>query len=339
MGLQDELNYHADLYADTIENFDRLYQSGQIGDEDYLAMKANAFEEYQERIADASDVDAEDFEILDDMLGVDDYDYEDDYAYYSDGYDDDYVAEFSVGNDFGVALLELGEAAGYEDLEDYAEDLAEATGNNFEDILDLITGEAVPDDELALGISDIFGLDDDLAADLLIAGADARGEDLEDYFDFDDEDDYYDDDDEDYSDYEDEETAEASYRLAEIEEELAEFKYTSTIKDALDTLMLEAADLVDEGMMPPSTFDILFSSFDLDSDRIAAFSATCNANDVDPATELYALEKIVDIFRRMPPTVDFGYMVEEEFISDEEAAIEDEIDAIAHNFVHSYRTE
>jgi hypothetical protein len=326
MGLQEELQYHSALYSDTIENFDRMYNAGQIGDAEYLALKANAFEEYQERIASASDVDAEDFELLDELDG--NYDYEDDLvASYSDDYD---VAEFSVGNTFGVALLELGEAAGYEELEDYAYDLAEATGNDVEDIIDLISGEAVPDDELALGISDIFGLDDDLTADLLIAGIDARGDDIEDYLDLAD--------DEDEDDYEEDIVSEASYRLAEIEEELAEFKYSSTIKDALDTLMLEAANLVDEGMMPPSTFDILFSSFELDSDRIAAFSATCNANEVDPATELYALEKIVDIFRRMPPTVDFGYMVQEEFISDEEAAVENEMDAIAQNFVQAYRT-
>lgn len=332
MNLQEILKYQANLYAETINNFDKMYDGGRINDEEYNALKTNAFLEYQARLAEISDIEEED---IDSLLEEDD-EYEDEEALATYSEDNEDIAEFSVGNRFGAALLELGQAAGYEELEDYVEDLAEATGNDEDDIYDLVTGEAVPDDELALGISELFELDEDLTADLLVAGIEARGEDIEDYLDLDDEDE-----EEEYDDANDDTVAEeapsteAEYRLAEVEDELAEFKYNSTIKDALDQLMYEAADLVDAGYMPPSTFETLFSSFELDSDRIAAFSQTCEANEVSPATELYALEKIVDIFRRMPPTVDFGYMVEEDYVSNDELEEEAEMAAIAENYVRN----
>jgi hypothetical protein len=307
--MNEVIQYHTELFNETISNFEKMFDAGQIDEQEYNQLLTNAYLELQERIADELGIEEEDVE---ELVG----------ANYSDEYE---AAEFSVGNRFGAALIELGEASGYDDLEDYCEDLAEATGNSPDDIFGLITGEYVPDNDLVLQLNEIFELPEEYQADLLIAGIESRGEDVDDYLD--DEDEYEDDEDE----YE-----EASYsRVNELEEEMANFKYESIVKDSLAELTQKAYELVDSGHMPPIIAETLIGNFSLDSDRIAAFSTVCNRNGVDAETELYAMAKTLEIFERMP-TVNFGYYVNEEY-DEKEMEEEEELEDIAINYVKNLR--
>ena len=87
--------------------------------------------------------------------------------------------------------------------------------------------------------------------------------------------------------------------------------------------------------MPPIAAETLIGNFSLDSDRMAAFSTVCARNAVDPATELYAMEKALEIFERMP-AIEFGYYAEDEY-SDEEIEEEEDLDNIAANYVKNLR--
>lgn len=310
-----DLNYHTQLFEETISNFEKMLNEGQINEEEYNSLVTNAYLELQERLAEEIGVEEEDVE---EALA----------ATYSDDYES---AEFSVGNRFGAALLELGDVNGYTDLEDYIEDLAQITDNSPEDIFDLITGDAVPDNELVLALNEIFELPENYQADLLLAGIEARGEDINDYL-TDDEDE------EDYEDDEDDEDEENYSRLYELENEIANFQYENLVKDKLAELTEKAYYLVDSGYMPPVVAEKIVGNFNLSSDRIAAFSAVCNYNNVDPEKELYFMEKTLELFETMPQ-VNFGYYADEEYYTDEELEEEEDLYDIAENYVKEYRKQ
>lgn len=311
--MNEEIQYHTKLFNETIENFEKMLNAGQIDEKEYNQLLTSAYLELQERIADELGIEEQDVE---ELVG----------ANYSNDYDS---ANFSVGNRFGAALLELGEASGYEDLEDYCEDLADATGNKAEDFFNLITGDAVPDNELVLQLNQLFELSDEYQADLLIAGIEARGEDINDYLDEEDED-------EDKENEEDEDEEDASYsRVSSLENEIAEFKYQSIVKDQLAEITEKAYHLVEAGLMPPVIAETIIGNFSLDSDRIAAFSIVCDRNGVDAETELYAMKKIVEVFEHMPQ-VSFGYYANEEY-NQEEIDEEKDLQIIASNYVKNLR--
>lgn len=313
--MNEEIQYHTDLFNQTIDNFEKMYNEGQIDEDEYNTLLTNAYLELQERIANELGIEEEDVEELLE-------------ASYSDNYES---AEFSVGNRFGAALIELGEEAGYDDLENYCEDLADATGNDASDIFDLIIGESVPDNELVLRLNELFNLPEEYQADLLIAGIEARGEDIEDYLDSDDEE--YEDE---YEDEDEDEYEEASYsRVNELENKIAEFEYNSIVKDSLNELEQKAYYLVECGKMPPVVAEKLIGNFSSDNDKIAAFSTVCSYNNVDATTELHAMQKILEIFEFMPE-VNFGYYADE-YLDDEEIEEEEELYDIAANYVKNLR--
>lgn len=307
-----DLQYEIELYEDLLDNYVRMFEAGQIDEDEFEQLKAAAYVELQERLADASEIDED---ALDAVLG-DDEEYEDEDAEYS--YGD--LAEFSAGSAYGSALLELAEAAGYDDLEAFVEDVADVTGNDPSDIFDLVTGEAIPDDNFSVALAEALGLDEDLTADLLVLGIEERGEDIEDYLD-----------DEEDSDGDEEIEDETYSRVAALESELAEFQYENAVKDSLAELLVQADNLVEAGAMPPVAAEILFGSFDLDSDRIAAFSAVCNQNSVTPDQELYAMRKILKVFERLGGMINFGYSVQEEFAPVTEEDVE--LEQIASNYI------
>jgi hypothetical protein len=311
--MNEAIQYHTDLFNETISNFEKMFNVGQIDEKEYNQLLTNAYLELQERIAGELGIEEKDVEEL-----------------VSSSYSDDYEsAEFSVGNRFGAALLELGEEAGYDDLEDYCEELGKATGNDPADIFGLITGECVPDNELVLQLNELFQLSEEYQADLLIAGIEARGEDVNDYLDEGDEED---------EETEEDEIEEASYsRVNQLEKEMAEFKYESVVRDTLSELTEKAYHLVEAGYMPPVIAETLFGNFSLESDRIAAFSQVCNLSNVSPEVELYALEKILSTFEHMPQ-IQFGYTAQEAY-TDEEYEEEKDLSNIAATYVKNLRRD
>ncbi|MDM3849607.1 MAG: serine/threonine-protein kinase [Aphanizomenon gracile PMC627.10] len=100
------------------------------------------------------------------------------------------LAEFSVGSEYGAALLELGEAAGFEDVESFCYGLAEATGYAPNDIYGVLTGDIYPSDEFSIDIANAIDPgNEELEASLFVAGVETRGEDINDYLDEDEDDD------------------------------------------------------------------------------------------------------------------------------------------------------
>ncbi|GAA6622913.1 hypothetical protein [Scytonema sp. NUACC26] len=311
MDTKEALQYNADLLAETIENFEKMFDAGQIDEEKLEAYTAQTYAEYQARVAE--------------ILGVETQEVED--VEYSDGGD---YAEFSVGSQYGAALLELGEANGFDDVEEWCLALSEATGYDPNDILDVITGEIEPSDELSLDVAEALELDENDQATLLVYGIEARGEDLDDYLD------EAESENEEESDESDENDADYS-RVSQLEAEIAEFKATGIVKDELADIESRAWSLVDEGRVPPNVVEKLLGNFSTDSDRIAAFSTVCHKNSVDAATELYAMNKVLRVLETMPVVANFGYQALEE-VSEEELEEEQALDAIANQFVKALNT-
>ncbi len=286
------------LYSETMDNFDRMEEAGLYDPEDIDVMRANTFDEYQERLAEAEGFD---------VGGDEDYDEDDEEGYDDDEDDDDEeleyaqnvaMANFSVGTDFGQALIDLIDEEYAGDEEAGVATVCEATGLSPEELSALVQGHYSPDPELIDAISQCFDStqDDDAYTGLHVLGAAARGEDIY-------EDDDYEDDDEDDS--------ASSYRVAELENQVAEFQASETVKDAIANLELQASQLVEEGAMTPFEAEVMFGNFSLESNRTAAFSQLCQTKAVDPATELYAMQYHLDLCAKRGSIADFSSMAPE----------------------------
>lgn len=310
METQQAIQYNTDLFNETVANFEKMYELGQIDDEEFEGLKINAYQEYQERLESILDIDAE---------GYDELEY---------GADDSEYAEFSVGSGYGAALLELGEAVGFEDVESYCYGLAEATGYDPNDIYGILTGELDPSDEFSIDVANAIDPgNEELQEQLFVAGIEVRGDDINDYLD--DEDEYEDD------DTDEDEEDEASYRVAQLEDEIAEFKSAVTIKDELQMLEQQAWALVEQGKVTPNVVEKMLGNFSTDTDRYAHFSSLCDQKGLNPAIELYGMNYALRVLETMPVLTSFGYQVEEE-ITDEELEEEDAI-ALAASEMLKYR--
>lgn len=256
------VQYYSSLYEEVIQNLDNAVEAGIMDEETAQAHKVQALSDLYEKLLESEDIDVD---TLEQVYG--------DLEYSADDSD---VAEFSVGTRFGAALLELGEAAGYEDLESLISDIAEITENDVDDIAGLITGDTEPTDELAAYLGRCFELDEDLTTDLRLAAMEARGETLEDY------------------ETEDESNPEAEYsEVSALQDRLAEFEQNQAIRDSLSELELKAKEV-----MPPAALRVMFGDFQLESDRVAAFSQTAQLNNVSVDVELYAMQKAVELFEK-----------------------------------------
>lgn len=232
-----------ELYQDTLDNFDEMISAGTINAEQYHQLRANAFDEYTAYMADLEGIDFSASE--------------------------DNVAEFSAGNQFGAALLEYGAEQGYEDAEEYVYDLASHLGVEPDEVVDLISSEYEPDENVVYAVAGSLGLVDESEED---------------------ENDY------EYEEPEEEYDSAADYRVAELENQLAEFEAEKVVTDALAKLDLKARDLVANGDLPPNAYRLIMGEFNLESDRVAAFSNNASVNGVSIDSEFYALNKTLDIF-------------------------------------------
>lgn len=235
---------------------------------------------------------------------------------YSDGGD---YAEFSVGSQYGQALLELGADAFYDeetdeyDIEGLCTELGELAGYLPEDIYSVITGELEPSDNLSFSISEILELDEDTESQLLIIGIETRGESIEDYLDQDEEDE-----EEEVEEEEEHEDGDAAYsRVSQLEEEMANFKSAEIVKDELANIELRAWQLVENGQIAPIVIEKFLGNFNNESDRVAAFSSVCTRNNTDAGTQLFALKTVIEVLESMPVVANFGFESLEE-VTDEE---------------------
>lgn len=303
--MNEAIEYHNQLFADLVENLQNAVAAGVMLKDEYKQHMTQAYLDLQERIAAELEIDEED---IYDVVGE---------AAYSTG---DEVAEFSVGSEYGAALLELGEAAGYDDIEEYLIDLSDALECNPNVLLGIIEGEIAPTDNLSLALSEVLGLNEATENQLLVMGIESRGEDINDYLDTNEE-----------LDEKDQEAYYATYQNSEF----AEFKRNTEIKEALADVAERAYALVEAGKMTPFAVQSLLGNFSA-NERIAAFSEVCAENEVDPATQLYAMNTVLEIFDRMP-AMEMGFFAEE-VLDEEELDEEADLSSIAANYIKKYRS-
>lgn len=271
----DSLDYAYDLFRRTVANIESAVDAGIKTPEEGEELIAQAHEELTIRIGEE--------------LG---YEYEEDeeeseYSAY------DGLAEFEVGNDFGAAVLELATAE-YEDPVDAILEIAEYTGLEVEDVVGLIEGRYVPTEDLAHAISEVFentSTNDNIYEGFMAIAEEVRGDEDEE---------------------EEEEDDEANYRIAELEEKVAEFQARSEVTDRLQQLERYAAQGVNDGWLPPVARNAVMGNFETDSDRLAAFSQVCESNRVDVETELYATQKILETFEKCGPFARFSSVLDNE---------------------------
>lgn len=282
------------LLEQTTSNIEAAFEAGQLDESEYVTFMEQANSDY----ADALNTLTEQTLPMDEAL---------------------------FSNGFGAALLELIDTE-YEDANDALADIYEATGVEADDVLDLIEGEAVPTPELAETLAAMFEqtyANPEIADEFLglaeEAVEDAYGEEDEEV-EGEDEELYYEDEDEDeeigYS-YASQapDMAEFAYtdaRVAELENTLAEFQLANAVKDELAALERKAEEGLQNGWLPPVAYEALLGNFNREDDRVAAFSAACGQNQIDPATQLFGINYALEVFERCGPMMQFGAYVEED---------------------------
>jgi len=306
---------YTELYSDTVESLEQAYESQEIDEEEFISLKTQTLAELEEALAELRGLTLEDLE----------------------NYNEDDTEEYSMNNNyanFSTASTYLVPAvmglidSHYEDRDEAFYDIMDSTGIDEEDLEGFLTGqlEATPDFiDILSGMFEETATDIDSALGLQMMGALDRGdtteEELEesDYEDDEDEDDeyYYEDDVEEESDEVD---AEAVYsyidpRVQELESKMADFELSNELKERLSTISDYARQGIDERWLSKAQYDLLIGSFNRDEDRVAAFSQTAEANNVDLSTQLYAIQFALKAAEKCgDPRINFGsYINEAEF--------------------------
>lgn len=289
----DDADYQYLLYKDTVDNLENAYEAGLIDDEEFETYKENAFLELQERLADEFDID---------VVSPDEIEYEGDMSN---------IAEFAsaVETRYGLALLELADIAGYEDVEEYIYDLADEIGYSPEYLAGTITGEVEPDDEDAIAIAEIMDLPEEYAIDLLASAYEARGEDLYEYLESEDE---YEDDEDDVNEQVEELAEAVDYKMADLEQRVAEFEVADAIKTAMADVERDVYRGVGERWLTPAMAREILGEFESDDDRVAAFSQLANNNNVDLSTQLFGIQFALKLLENSGATATFGAYVQDE---------------------------
>lgn len=312
---QDEVDLLDDtyqLFLSTMDNIRAAVEGGLLSEDEGRIKQAEAVEEYKARIAAALDVDELE------------YDDEDEDASYSYG-DDFNIANFEAGSNFGQAVLELAKEE-YEDPLDALVDIADEYGLTDEQVVGLINGAYAPDAELAQAIGSFFETtaeDEDAYIGLMVLAQEAQEEILEggegdddEYYGYDD-----DDDEDEYDDEGDNEDEEASYKLAELEDKIANFEAASIIDATLSEFESEAERGFREGWLTPKVKRVLMGNFRSAQERLANFSETCDVNQITPEMQLYAIDYALKTLEAAGPIAKFGAYVEED-IDDDSRSVE-----------------
>lgn len=296
-----EYDENADLYYRTIASIREGVKSKVLTKEQGTAYEIQALQDYTTLLTQELGYDPEDVgEYLDELEEEEEGEL---VGAYSSGVD---IATFSAGNSFGTVLQQVLANDGYEDLEEGVNDLAKGLGLDAEDTAGLFTGDFVPHPELVDAIAQLLELDENTYYQLHQLGEVARVDAGYEYGDEEEED-------------EEEESEEASYSR-ELESRLAEFEFNNELKDAISSLELDARHGVEDGWLPPIVYKELIGSFELEKDQIAAFSAVCEASQVDANTQLYAINYALEAFKRCGPLMTFGAFADEP-LDERQAAI------------------
>lgn len=288
--LEEQKEFLDNIYDELMDRIEDAIEDEEITEEDAEALEDQANADYDERLEaleaayEAGEIESEEDE--DDA----------DYAYGTDLATFAAAAEVEEDSTASI-ILALAEETGYEDVESLIVDLSNAVGITDRQVVELLSGEAVPDAELAEAIAEAFGLDDEGTESFVnLAEVEAdEGEDDEE------------DEDEEGADY-----SRHNDRLAELEAQVAEFQTTGAISNRLIEIERTARLGVEQGWLPPIARDAILGNFEMHEDRVASFSQVCDANQVTPDVELYAIEKQLAVFEQMGPIwARFGAIAQE----------------------------
>jgi len=146
-----------DTFLETLDRIDQMEHLGELDREEAAQSRLLANEEYRELMANyARNGSVANFEF-------DDAEMED--------MEEDEVMTFVPETEFGEALIEAIEMT-YEVPEEAILDIAEGTEYDPEDVIEMLTGDLVPDSELAFEIAVILGLDEEEASILVALAED-----------------------------------------------------------------------------------------------------------------------------------------------------------------------
>jgi hypothetical protein len=307
-----------DALETTLDEINNEYEQGMLTEEEAAELEENAYEEFEDLSQELDDEEYDDGSELE-------------YAYNGT------LANFSAGSALGEAIMSHVVASDPEDPESTIADLAYNLGLVDEDgyeldeeeavaaVLELMSGEAIPDESIVERLADYLDLDDeetdeiyDLAVQEIVDAGYYPDDEYEDEDEF-----YYDDAnhvdvveelEDEIEDLEGEleevgDLAEEAFsRVADMEANFAYAQEQNNIAREFEILERDAYALVESGQMPPAIFEDNYGSFSNRDDQMAAFSQVCHSQGVDAETELYRLEGLNDTYSEMEPSINFSQM-------------------------------
>jgi len=290
MSLKQQEKEYTDLYSETIESLEEAYKQGEISEDEYISLQTQTLAELEEALAELRGLTPENLEQYNNQ--------EQNYSMYNN------YANFSTASAYLVPEVIGLIDRHYEDRDDAFNDIMEVTGIDEDELEGFLTGELEASPEFIDMLNGMFeetATDPEVALGLQVMGALDRGDTSEEEL----EEAAYDEqeaDEEDDEDDEDEEKveqsegvdAEAVYsyidpRVQELESKMADFELNNDLKVRLSNVADFARRGVDERWLTKAQYDLLIGSFNRDEDRVAAFSQTAEANNVDLSTQLYAV--------------------------------------------------
>jgi len=303
------------IYNQIVEGLETAYNNREINEAEFSQYKIKSLAELEESLADLTQL--KDTELIE----------------YSNNSMTNNYANFNMRTYFVPALLEQIEND-YETLEDGMIDIMQVTGIDEEQLEGLFSGELVPTPEFVDILNDLYSAtsssNEDALAFQVLAALDRGDLDPEDVNEvLEDEEDDYDYESEDEEDGEDEEEeveeddteeatdAEAVYsyidpRVQELEAKMADFELSSELKTRLSDISDYALQGIQERWLSKAKYDLLLGSFDREDDQVAAFSQNAEANNVDLATHLYAVQFALEADEKCgDPRINFSSYVKE----------------------------
>ncbi|MGL5079506.1 MAG: hypothetical protein ACRDBG_27220, partial [Waterburya sp.] len=311
MTVKEQEQEYLNLYSETIDSLEEAYTNEEISEEELIGLKTQTLAELELALAELRGLTEDDLnEFTEDETEEQKYSMNTNYA------------NFSTASAYLVpAVMDLIDSH-YEDREEAFSDMMEVTGINEKELEGFLTGQLEASPEFIDIISGMFeetATDSDAALGLQLMGALDRGDTTEEELE---ESEYEEDDYEDYEelDEEGEVEPETNYsavdpRVRELEFKMAEIERNSALKQKLNSIAEFAKQGLEERWLSRAMYDLLLGSFEKDEDRVAAFSQTADANNVDLATQLYAVLFTLKANEECGERINFSSYVQEDVVS------------------------
>lgn len=269
------------------------------------------------------------------------------------------MKELNPTNAFGELLLDLIEGQYDGDIDKGVSALMETTGLEEDEVISIISGDTIVEDESLLrDIVEAFpdADEEDLSIivevatavdkedrDALIESIEAEEETRAE------EEDEEDDDEESGADYGysfihnpyaqfSGVPAAVVSRVNQVEQRLANFEAQKALSDELRSLDNTAWSLVEQGILPPAFKTMLIGNFSDDDQRLARFGQIAQENGVDIGTMLFATQYSLGMLQNASPYVEFrDYSASDEeiamanFSASVDALVEEDLNAIFGN--------